>query len=157
VLDELLAILQASAERVLRGGEPIAAFVAVLDAEARTIAWASAGHPGAVVVDRAADPIDRAAAGAAAPGARLVALGGGGARLGAAGAILRGEVGLGAQSVVVIASSGVRRGDAAQWHRRVQDRVVAPAWLPALVGDAIAAGAPPSDDLLAVVVRQRRD
>ena len=140
-LDELLAILQASADGVLRGGAPIAAFVAILDAEAHTITWACAGHPGALVV---------------APGAEPVMLGGAGAPLGdPRAAIARGEATVGADSVVVVASTGARGADAAGWRARVRDRADAGPWLAALLLEA-AAATPLTDDLLAVVLRQRR-
>jgi serine phosphatase RsbU (regulator of sigma subunit) len=35
---------------VLRSGQPVAAFLAILDAHSQTIEWASAGHPGAFLV-----------------------------------------------------------------------------------------------------------
>src|SRR6185436_13313910 len=104
-LDELLATLGASAENVLRGGEPIAAFVAILDAGAHAIAWGCAGHPGAVVVaaPTAHDP-------------RAVPLGGGGVRLGdAPGAALRGEAALPPDGLLVVASSAVRGADPGGW------------------------------------------
>ncbi|MDQ3299372.1 MAG: SpoIIE family protein phosphatase, partial [Myxococcota bacterium] len=49
-LDDLLTSLRASAEGVIRGGEPVAAFVAILDASTGRVQWAAAGHPGAMVV-----------------------------------------------------------------------------------------------------------
>ena len=98
-LDELIATLGASAEGVLRGGEPIAAFLAIIDGEARTITWSCAGHPGAVVISpqgllRAGAARDASAAHASAAHDRspsivsssaesgLIPLGGGGAKLG---------------------------------------------------------------------------
>ena len=44
-LDDLLASLRASAATVVRGGEPVAAFVAIFDATGQSITWACAGHP----------------------------------------------------------------------------------------------------------------
>jgi hypothetical protein len=138
-LDRLLATLGASAEGVLRGGEPIAAFLAILDADARAIAWACAGHPGAVV--------DNPDPGAAAP----ISLGGGGDPLGEPGAALRGEAAFDPDMVLVVASSSVRSSGALAHGPlahgpRLASRLV----------EAAADGRPPGEDLLAVVVRQRR-
>jgi len=146
-LDELLATLGASAENVLRGGEPIAAFVAILDAGARTIAWGCAGHPGAVVVGTAPTAHDPQA----------VSLGGGGVRLGdTPGAALRGEAALPPDGVLVVASTAVRGTDQDSWHARVCERVAAgPRLAGALIDSAAHAGN--VADLLAVVVWQRRD
>jgi hypothetical protein len=146
-LDALVATLAASAEAVLRGGAPIAAFVAILDAEARTIAWASAGHPGAWLVGPGPDP---------APGA----LGGGGRPLGdPAGAVVRGQAALGSDALLVVASSGVRGRDPGAWYGALREAVAAGPRLAAALVEAAAGRAQPGDsgdDLLAVVVRQRR-
>ncbi|HET7500097.1 MAG TPA: SpoIIE family protein phosphatase [Kofleriaceae bacterium] len=145
-LDALVATLGASAEGALRGGEPVAAFIAILDPDARTIAWSCAGHPGAVVL-------------AAGPGPDPVALGGGGARLGEpAGGALRGEAALGPDALLVVASSGVRGKDSSGWVRRLGARGLAAPGGPRLAGalvESAAGDGPPARDLLAVVVRQR--
>ena len=144
-LDELLATLRASAEGVLRGGEPIAAFMAILDASAGTIAWSCAGHPGAVVVTP----------GGAAPGP--ISLGYGGTRLGDSyGAAVRGMAPLGPDSVLVVASSGVRSGDPSAWQGTVRTHAEAGSRLAGLLVEAAANRGQPGEDLLAVVVRQRR-
>jgi hypothetical protein len=143
-LDELLATLRASAEGVLRGGEPIAAFVAILDPLTGTIAWSCAGHPGALVITPGT-----------APGA--VPLGGGGARLGdPRGDVVRGAAALGPDLVLVVASSGVRGGDAGAWYGVVRDHAAAGPRLAGVLVDAAASRGPSGEDLLAVVVRQRR-
>lgn len=142
-IDELVAALRASAEDVLRGGEPIAAFVAVLDSVARTIAWGSAGHPGALRV--------------ASGGGEPVVLGGGGARLGVAhGDVARGAAELGPDPLVIVASSGVH-GGAPAWRGALRDPGTAGSRLARRIVDAAAAGGQPGEDLLAVVVRQRGD
>ncbi|HEU4732818.1 MAG TPA: SpoIIE family protein phosphatase [Kofleriaceae bacterium] len=144
-LDALVATLGAGAEGVLRGGEPVAAFLAILDAEARTIAWSCAGHPGAVLLG-------------AGPAAVPVVLGGGGARLGEpGGAAVRGEAALDPDALLVIASRGVRGGDAAGWVRQLGARALASGGT-GLAGALVeAAGHGPAvEDLLAVVVQQRR-
>ncbi len=144
-LDDLLATLRASAEGVLRGGEPIAAFVAILDASAETIAWSCAGHPGAVVVTPGAAE------------ASTIPLGYGGTRLGDSyGAAVRGIAPLGPDSVLVVASSGVRSGDASAWHGTVRTHAEAGPRLAGLLVEAAANRGQPGEDLLAVVVRQRR-
>ncbi|HUJ62126.1 MAG TPA: GAF domain-containing protein [Kofleriaceae bacterium] len=47
-LDQLLASLQVGADGVMRGGEPVATFLAIADGDA--IEWACAGHPGAAIL-----------------------------------------------------------------------------------------------------------
>jgi hypothetical protein len=143
-LDALIDALRASAEDVLRGGEPVGAFVAILDAAARTIAWACAGHPGALqIAPGEGEPVG-------------TALGGSGARLGEPGEIARGSAALGAGDVVVIASSGVRAA-ADAWRNVVGDATALGPRLAGRLVDAAAASGPPGDDLLAVLVRQRRE
>lgn len=144
-LDELLASLRTSAEGVLRGGASIAVFVAILDGEAGTIAWGCAGHPGAVMV---------------APGAGSAAtpLGGGGARLGDPhGDAVRGVAPLGPDRVLVIGSTGVRGGDPAVWYGAVAEQAAAGPRLAGVLVEAAANRGPVGEDLLAVVVRQRRE
>jgi hypothetical protein len=139
-IHELVAALRASAQGVLRGGEPVAAFVAILDAGARTIAWASAGHPGALRIGPRGEP---------------VAFGGGGARLGAAsGEIATGAAELDPDQVLVVVSSGVH-GGAAAWRGALGDPAVSGPRLAVRLVDAAAAGRQPDEDLLAVVVGQR--
>lgn len=141
-IDGLLGALRDSAQGVLRGGDPIAAFVAVLDAGARTIAWGSAGHPGALRIG---------------PGGEPVAFGGGGARLGVAtGEIARGTAELPPDQVLIVVSSGVH-GGAAAWRGALRDPAMSGARLAVRLVDAAAAGGQPDEDLLAVVVRKRGD
>lgn len=143
---ELIAALRASAEGVLGGGEPIAAFVAILDAEARTIGWGCAGHAGALLV----------APGAGGAEANAVALGGSGARLGEPrGEVERGAAALAPDQVLVVASSGVY-GGAPAWRAAIADAAALGPRLAGRLVDAAAGGGQPGEDLLAVVVRQRR-
>jgi len=142
---QLIAVLRASAEDVLHRGESIAAFLAIADARAQTLAWGCAGHPGALLVT----PGD----GSAEAGA--VAIGGRGDRLGVpGGALARGEIALSAGQLFVVASSALH-GKAAAWLGVVRRPGAPSARLAARVLDAAAADGPPSEDLLAVVVRQR--
>jgi hypothetical protein len=149
-LPELLGALRASAEDVLRGGEPIAAFVALLDADAGTIAWGCAGHAGAVLVSPGAGA-------GAGDGDPAVALGGKGARLGETpGDVELGQAALAADQLLVIASSGVS-GGAPAWRDVLRDPAALGPRLAARLVDAAAAAGQPVEDLLAVVVRQRGD
>ena len=141
-LDELLTSLRASSEGAVRGGEPVAAFLAILDPDARTIAWACAGHPGGGLVP--------------APESPPVLLGGGGARLGASLAVAtRGEAPFGDEALLVIASSEVHGDDAARWQRSLRELAPAGPGLPAMLVDAAARAGAVHEDLLAVVVRRR--
>lgn len=141
-LDDLVASLRASSEGVVRGGEPVAAFLAIVDPEARTIAWACAGHPGAAVVP----PGDGA----------LSLLGGGGGRLGASLTVAtRGEAAFEPDALLVIASTAVRGEDEARWGRTLRELAPAGPRLAAMLVDAAASAGPAAEDLLAVVVRRR--
>jgi hypothetical protein len=143
-LAELIGALRASAEDVLRGGEPIAAFVALLDADAGTMGWGCAGHPGAWLAPGAGD-------------GDPVALGGKGARLGDTGGDVElGESAIAPDQLLVIASSGVH-GGAPAWRGVLRDPAALGPRLAARLVDAAAAGGQPSEDLLAVVIRQRGD
>jgi hypothetical protein len=144
-IDELVAILRASAEDALRGDAPVSGFVAVLDPEAGAISWACAGHPGAAVVSRpdADEPVAR--------------LGGGGDRLGVPrGTALRGEAILARGATLVVASRGTQGGDPDAWLSALRAHATAgPALASALV-DAAAERGQTADDLLAVVIRPRQ-
>jgi hypothetical protein len=141
-LDELVETLGTSAEGVLRGGEPIGAFVALLDPDEHALAWACAGHPGALIVT---------------PGATIplppIDLGGGGGALGATRDVLRGAAPFDPDAVLVIASSAVRSGATLAWLELREQ--VAPQIASRLV-EAAARGSVPGEDLLAVALRQRR-
>jgi len=139
---DLLADLSATADGVLRGGEPIAAFVAILD-PGGTVAWGCAGHPGAFAIGPGAEP-------------DLIPIGGGGTRLGDAhGAVSHGEAALGPDLVLVIASRGLHRDGTSAWRGVVRDHVAAGSRLAGLLVDAAANAGHPDEDLLAVVVRRR--
>ena len=142
-LDDLLTSMRASSEGVVRGGEPVAAFLAILDPDARTIAWACAGHPGGAI--------------AAADGGRApVLLGGGGARLGASLVVAtRGQAALPDDALLVVVSSGARGDDDARFSHALRGLAPAGPRAAALLVDAAARAAAVHEDLLAVVVRRR--
>ncbi|MEO8700027.1 MAG: SpoIIE family protein phosphatase [Kofleriaceae bacterium] len=129
-LDDILTNLRASAEGVVRGGEPVAVFVAILDCDDETITWGCAGHPGALLVGHG-EP---------------VLLGGGAAR---------GTTKLSPGALLVVASSGLRGEDTAAWSARVGEAAPAGPRLASVLVDG--AGKIPREDLLAVVVRERMD
>ena len=154
-LDDLLTSLRASAEGVVRGGEPVGCFLAILDLEARTITWASAGHPGALIVG----PTPEASATDSTSGltASAMVLGGGGARLGASLEIAtRGNTKLTPGSQVVIASTGLRADDDIVWMGQVRAAAPAGPRLASVLVEAALGRGEPHEDLLAVVVRQHR-
>ncbi len=142
-LDGLLASMRASSEGVVRGGEPVAAFLAIVDPDARAIAWACAGHPGGAVV---APELDRAPA----------MLGGGGTRLGASLTVAtRGVTAFPDHALLVIASTAVRGDDDARWREALRELAPAGPRLAAMLVDAAARAGAVHEDLLAVVVRRR--
>jgi hypothetical protein len=127
---------------VVRGGEPVAAFLAILDPAARTIAWACAGHPGGAIVAAR----DRAP----------IMLGGGGARLGASLAVAtRGEAAFDDGALLVIASTEVHGDEEVRWQQALRELAPAGPRLAALLVDAAARAGVVHEDLLAVVVRRR--
>jgi len=159
-LDGLLAALRASSEGVMRGGEPIAAFVALLDHQARSITWACAGHPGAVVMtgedlspaELAAGSVDRARP-------RFATLGGGGQRAGASLATAtRGETTLASAAALVVASSELRGDDELRWQMRLFEVAGTGGRMATMLVDRAftRSAEKPLEDLLAVVVRIRR-
>jgi hypothetical protein len=141
-LDGLLTSMRASSEGVVRGGEPVAAFLAIVDPDANAIAWACAGHPGGAVVG----------AGERAP----AMLGGGGTRLGASLTVAtRGEAAFPDEALLVIASTAVRGDDEARWQEALRELAPAGPRLAAMLVDAAARAGAVHEDLLAVVVRRR--
>lgn len=160
-LDEMLQTMRASSEGVLRGGEPVAAFLAIIDAQAHKIEWACAGHPGALLVgpitllDTDTPPVQTTGQLQAMPAPAATALSGGprirGASLHAA---RRGEAAYPRDSVLVVASTALRGDDDAAWERRVVDVASASRLASVLVERGLERGEP-AEDLLAVVVRTR--
>lgn len=157
-LEDLLVSLRASTEGVMRGGEPVAAFVAVLDARAQTIAWACAGHPGALVVGPVAAFDANLAAGSistARPTAHQLGWGAKAPSSSKRGATTRGVSPIAPDAILVVASTALRGDDDERWQKQVRDQTPAGGRLATLlVEGALRAGAP-SEDLLAVVVRSK--
>jgi len=158
-LDELVTSLRASAEGVMRGGEPIAAFLAVLDADRQTVAWACAGHPGAYVVGPVAYDLAHFPGGSGTgPRPKSTALGGGGAALGASMTqATRGETSLPHDSLLVIASTAVRGDDEQRWQASLREQAPAGPRLATVLVDAALRRGDLHEDFLVVVVRQRPD
>lgn len=158
-LDDLLASLRASAEGVMRGGEPIAAFIAVLDADRQTLAWACAGHPGGYTVGPIAYDLTQFPMGSGtAPRPKAVALGGGGGALGASlTAATRGEAQLPHDSLLVVASTAVRGVEEERWATTLREQAPAGPRLAAVLVEGALRRGDLHEDFLAVVVRQRPD
>ena len=157
-LEDLLASLDASAEGAIRGGEPVAAFVAILDGERQKVRWAAAGHPGATLVGPVALDLAFATGSVDAARPQTTQLGGADAQLGASLVVAqRGETALPPDSLLVIASSAVRGSDDDAWQRTLATQAPAGVRLAAMLVDAARGGGQPAEDLLAVVVRQRTD
>ena len=158
-VEDLLASLNASAEGVIRGGEPVAAFIAILDADAAKIGWAAAGHPGATIVGPVAFDVAFPAGSVTGARPKTIALGGGTEQqLGSSLVVAqRGETPLPADSLLVIASTSVRGADEAKWNKALAEQGPAGSRLASVLVEAALRAGEPSEDLLAVVVRQRAD
>jgi hypothetical protein len=161
-LDEVLRTMRASSEGVLRGGEPVAAFLAIVDAKEQSIDWACAGHPGAFLIGPLAAIENALPTGSLnaqhpnGPRPNAKALTGGprvrGASLHAA---RRGQDTYFPDYVLVVASTALRGDDDAAWQQKLLELGPSSGKLASvLVDTALAAGEPP-EDLLAVVVRSR--
>jgi hypothetical protein len=147
-LDELSAALRATADGVMRGGEPVAAFFALLDADAQTIDWACAGHPGALLVGpiAAVEPgLPIGSAVRARP--NVTSLGGA--------PDARATSPLPPDTLVVIGSRALRGGDDPQWQTAVRDAAPLGGRLPTTLVEVAQRRGEPGTDLLAVVVRAR--
>jgi hypothetical protein len=146
-LDELIANLRTSAEGVVRAGEPVAAFVAILDANGKTVEWASAGHPGGHIMT--AIPFETATTGTPIRPAPVPI------------ASPRGSAKLEHDQMVVVASSGLRRSkhgaDDGTWETTIRVLAAAGSRLPALAIESVAKTRALDEDWLAIVVRHRHD
>ncbi|HEY1811024.1 MAG TPA: SpoIIE family protein phosphatase [Kofleriaceae bacterium] len=153
--DELLATMRASSERVMRGGQPVAAFLAILDASSATIEWACAGHPGAFVVGpmasldlgvpdgsrRSALPAVSVLGGEVAPDASLTSA-------------LRGVAPLSDDMLLVVASSGLRGDSDTAWARTLREHAYTSGRLASVLVEHRLRSDAPREDVLAVVVRR---
>ncbi|CAN5176964.1 hypothetical protein BH11MYX1_BH11MYX1_04310 [soil metagenome] len=159
-LDELVATMRASSDGVIRGGEPVAAFLAILDAKKLTIEWACAGHPGAFLVGPIAGLDSELPVGSIrAHRPRATPLGSSDGSEGRSGASLeiatRGFAPLPVDMALVVASSGLRGAHSERWREVLKDCAPSGGRLATtLVELALRHGAP-VEDLLAVVVRTR--
>ena len=159
-LSDLVATMGASSAGVMRGGEPVAAFLAILDARTLTIEWACAGHPGAFLVGPIAGFDSAMPVGsirAFLP--RTIALGGSDDLDELPGASLeiatRGFAPLPVDMALVVASTGLRGANSDRWREVLKDSAPAAGrWAATLVALALRNGAP-AEDLLAVIVRTR--
>lgn len=158
-LDDLLVSLRASAEGVMRGGEPIAAFIALVDGDRQRVTWAAAGHPGAFVVGPVAYDLAQFPLGSiSGPRPKSLALGGGGASLGASlVTATRGETALPHDSLLVIASTAVRGDDLERFETSLREQAHAGPRLAQVLVDAAVKRGDLHEDLLAVIVRQTPD
>ncbi len=157
VLDDLLANLRASADGVMRGGEAIAAFIAILDADRHLVTWACAGHPGANVIGPVAYDVLFPMGSAAGPRPTQVTLGGGGALGDSLITATRGETPLPPDALLVIASTALRGADPGRWESSLRELAPAGPRLAAVLVEAALRNGAPHEDFLAVVVRQRPD
>jgi hypothetical protein len=149
--------MQASAYGVMRGGEPVSAFLAILDGDAHTVEWACAGHPGAYLVGPIATiDTDLPLGSGKSKRPAAIALGGGPRAPGASleGAT-RGTTPLPADTLLVVASSGLRGPDSDSWQMTLRDHAPASGRLATVLVEHALRDHDPDEDLLAVVVRSR--
>ncbi len=157
-LNELVATMRASSDGVIRGGEPVAAFLAILDPRTLTIEWACAGHPGAFLVGpMAAIETELPSGSVSVNRPRATSLGGGaepgpGASLEIA---TRGYAPLPVDMVLVVASSGLRGPDSEHWREVLRSSAPSGGRLATTLVERALRGGAPAEDLLAVVVRPR--
>jgi hypothetical protein len=138
-LGDLVRALGATSEGVLRGGEPVALFLAIIDGERATIDYACAGHPGAFLVAGDVVPLG---AGARDPNASLVGS-------------MQQTAKLPNDALLVVASSALKSRDIARWRSLLVEPSFTPMKLARALVDAAAGRGEPTEDLLAVVVCAR--
>jgi GAF domain-containing protein len=156
-LDALIVALRASSEGVMRGGEPVAAFLALLDAQAQTIEFTCAGHPGGFMVGPIAT-IDGSLPMGSRKSARptATALGGGAREPDASMSGAKRQIAtLPPDTLVVVASSALRGIDDDRWEVQLREAAPASGRLASVLVELALRRSEPSEDLLAVVVRAR--
>ncbi|MBA3461630.1 MAG: hypothetical protein H0T46_16830, partial [Deltaproteobacteria bacterium] len=146
-LPELVENMRASADGLKRGGEPIAMFIAVLDAEEQSLAWACAGHQGGYTVGPIAYELVKFPMGSM-TGSRPKPI-----ELGSDG----GEAKLPHDYLLVVASTAVRGDDEDRWRGMLVEQAAAGPRLAQVLVDAAQKRGDLHEDFLAVVVRQRPD
>jgi len=146
-LDDLLISLEATDEGIMRGGEAIRAFIAVLDADAQRLAWACAGHPGAFTVGPVADLAMFPLGSTSGPRPTTEELGN----------AARGEAQLPHDYLLVVASRAVRGDEDERWRGSLIDQATAGSRLAQVLVDQAQKRGDLHEDFLAVVVRQRPD
>lgn len=156
-LKDLITALRASSEGVLRSGEPVAAFLAIVDARTGAIDFACAGHPGAFLVGPIA-ALDGGVALGSGKGARPEAtpIGAGTREPDASlGGATRHRAAFPPDTLLVVASTALRGDDDARWQAQLRETAPAGGRLASVLVDIAARHGTPDEDLLAVIVRAR--
>lgn len=157
-LDRLISTMRASSEGVLRSGQPVSAFLAILDAQTNQIEWACAGHPGAAVVGPIAaveTGLPEGSINRARPKTALIS---GGPKRGpdaSLTAAVRGSSPLLPDSLLVVASTGLRGTDDERWQGQLRESAPASGRLASVLVEKALEDGEPREDLLAVIVRSR--
>ncbi|HUS32830.1 MAG TPA: SpoIIE family protein phosphatase [Kofleriaceae bacterium] len=155
--DGLISTMRASSEGVLRSGQPVSAFLAILDAQAQTIEWACAGHPGGFLVGPIA-AVDAGLPAGSTKGARPKATpitAGKRVKDASLTAAIRGNSAFHPDTLLVVASTGLRGPDDESWQTRLQEFAPASGRLASVLVDTALKAGEPAEDMLAVVVRAR--
>jgi hypothetical protein len=154
-LDEVLRTMRASSEGVLRGGEPVAAFLAIIDASTQKLQWACAGHPGAFLIGPVPEQASPTASLNTTPPKATPISGGPRIKGASLHAAARGEAAYPPDTLLVVASSALRGEDDAKWRQRLLELAPTSSRLASVLVETTMQGGEPAEDLLAVVVRSR--
>jgi hypothetical protein len=155
--DGLIQTMRASSEGVLRSGQPVSAFLAILDAQTQTIEWACAGHPGGFLVGpiAAVDSGLPAGSGTNARPKAIAITGGKREKDASLTAAIRGNAPFLPDTLLVVASTGLRGPDDEAWSTQLRELAPASGRLASVLVDVALKSGDPKEDLLAVVVRAR--